>query len=180
MKDTQPPIAPWRAVYTRARHEKKVATALSDRRFDVYLPLVARESQWHDRRKLVEWPMFSGYVFVRLGVSESAVVLGVPGVVSLVGIGGSVAELPDLDIENVRALEAAIAATGVVPQPEPLLEEGERVRVRTGPFTGIEGVIIEHRGDRAVLQVGLSSIRQAVRLDVAAADVVVLESVADR
>ena len=121
MTYTQPSPPPWRAAYTRARHEKKVAAALDDRGFEAYLPLVARESQWHDRRKLVEWPMFGGYVFVRLDVSDSASVLAVHGVVSLVGVRGSVAEIPDSDIDNVRTLEAAISTTGVMPEPEALL-----------------------------------------------------------
>jgi len=180
MTDEQSRIRPWRAAYTRARHEKKVTSALGERGFEVYLPLVARSSQWHDRLRLVEWPMFSGYVFVRMAASESVLVLGVPGVVSLVGIRGSAAEISDQDIDNVRVLEAAISATGEVPSSGPLFEEGEAVRVNRGPFKGIEGMIVEQRGDRAVVQVGLSSIRQAVRLDVAAADVVGLASPVDQ
>ena len=180
MTDIEPLPPPWRAVYTRARHEKKVAAALSQRGLEVYLPLVSRESQWHDRRRQVEWPMFSSYLFVRLDVSDSVVALGVPGVVSLVGTRGSVAEIPDHDIENVRALETAIAHTGAMPQPEPLLAEGEKVRVTHGPFAGIEGFVIEHRGDRVIVQVGVASIRQAVRLDVAASNVVTLAAAVDR
>lgn len=180
MSENRRDAPPWRAAYTRARHEKKVAGALEERGFDVYLPLVERESQWHDRKKRVEWPMFAGYVFVRLDASSSAAVLSVPGVASLVGAGGGLAEIPENDIANVRSLEAAISSTGALPEVEPMLETGEQVRVTAGPFTGIEGVVLQTRGGRAVVQVGVRSISQAVRLDLAASDVVSVEAGADR
>ena len=175
MSEVRCDVPPWRAAYTRARHEKKVAVALEERGFEVYLPLVVRESQWHDRKKRVEWPMFAGYVFVRLDASSSAAALSVPGVASLVGTGGTLAEIPESDIANVRSLETAISSTGALPEAEPMFESGERVRVTAGPFKGIEGVVLEIRGERAVVQVGVRSISQAVRLDVPAAAVLSLE-----
>ncbi len=169
--DNTRPRLPWHALFTRSRHEKKVAVTLSDRGFDVYLPLVERESQWHDRKKTVRWPLFPGYVFCRFGPAQAAGVLGVPGVASVVSVSGKAAEIPDSDIENVRVLEAAIRATGSVPESDVLVARGEAVRVESGPFAGVNGIVIEQRGSRVVLQVGLSSIQQSVRLEVPAADV---------
>ena len=157
---------PWHALYTRSRHEKKVAALLERRGYEAYLPLVPRESQWHDRKKVVEWPLFPGYVFARFRSSEAGAVLGTPGVASLVGIDGTPAEIPAEEIENVRALAAAVARTGSVPRPEPLMERGQTVRVLEGPFRGVRGILIEQRGDRITLQVGLTAIRQAIRLEV--------------
>lgn len=165
----------WHALYTRARHEKKVAAALSDRGLDGYLPLIARESQWHDRRKRIQWPLFPGYVFARFSAREAGAVVGIPGVVSVVSVAGSPAPIPEDDISNIRALVAAAEATGSLPEPEVLLEEGQRVEVVRGPFTGVRGIVIEQRGSRIALQVGLTAIRQGVRLETPANAVRVLE-----
>ena len=85
--------------------------------------------------------------------------------VSVVSVAGSPAPIPDSDISNIRALVSAADATGSLPEPEVLLEEGQRVEVVQGPFRGVRGILIERRGARIALQVGLSAIRQGVRLE---------------
>jgi transcription antitermination factor NusG len=69
----------WYACYTRARHEKRVDEQLAERGLETYLPLLARERQWSDRRKVVEFPLFPGYVFCRFTLDELHEVLTVPG-----------------------------------------------------------------------------------------------------
>lgn len=157
--------AAWHALYTRARHEKKVAGSLSDRGFEHYLPLIARESQWHDRKKRILWPLFPGYVFVRFASRDAATVVSLPGVVNIVSVAGAPAPIPEGDIANIRALVAAAEATGSLPEPEVLLDEGQRVEIVRGPFRGVRGIVVERRGKRIVLQVGLTAIRQGVRLE---------------
>jgi Transcription termination factor nusG len=56
----------WYAIQTRARHEKIVAHQLQVRGITVFLPLVTEIHRWSDRRKVVQLPLFSGYVFVHL------------------------------------------------------------------------------------------------------------------
>jgi transcription antitermination factor NusG len=165
----------WYALCTRSRHEKKVAAVLSDRGFDEYLPLISRESQWHDRRKRILWPLFPGYVLARFSPEEAGAVVGVPGVVSVVSVAGSPAPIPESDISNIRALVAAADATGSLPESEVLLEEGQRVEIIRGPFQGVRGIVIERRGARITMQVGLSAIRRGVRLEVPASAARVLE-----
>lgn len=167
--------AHWHALYTRARHEKKVTAVLSDRGFEEYLPLITRESQWHDRRKRTLWPLFPGYVFARFSPEQAAAVVAVPGVVNVLSVAGSPARIPDSDIANIRVLVAAADATGSLPEPEVLLEEGQHVEIIRGPFQGVRGIVIERRGARITMQVGLSAIRRGVRLETPASAARVLE-----
>ncbi len=56
----------WYAVHTRARHEKMVAERLLEQGVSTYLPLMRETHRWSDRKKVVELPLFSCYVFARL------------------------------------------------------------------------------------------------------------------
>ena len=60
----------WYACRTRARAEKKVDELLGRAGFETHLPLVVRERQWADRRKLVAFPLFPGYTFARFDLTR--------------------------------------------------------------------------------------------------------------
>lgn len=156
----------WFACYTRARHEKSVARHLHARGYEAYLPLVERERQWKDRKKVVEFPVFPGYVFARFGAGEVHDVLETPGLATIVRVDGRPVAIPEEELENVRRFVAALNEAGVEPELQPLVEEGQRVRVTEGPFENVEGVVVERRGRRRVL-VGLNAIRQGLEIDVA-------------
>jgi len=60
----QPDKPSWYAVYTRSRHEKKVAAQLEEKGILTFLPLVTETHRWSDRRKVIAFPLFPGYTFV--------------------------------------------------------------------------------------------------------------------
>jgi transcription antitermination factor NusG len=158
----------WYACYTRARHEKKVARVLGERGVEHYLPLLECERQWADRRKLVELPLFPSYLFARVALDDIASVLSVPGVVGVVRNLGQPIAVCEADLQNVRRFVAALASTpDAAPEPMPLPAEGAAVRVISGPFAGVAGVVLEHRG-RARVLVGLSAVGMGMAVDVSA------------
>jgi transcription antitermination factor NusG len=66
----------------------------------------------------------------------------------------------------VRLFAACVADTGVVPKPVPIIGRGDTVTVRSGPFSGVRGIVLERRGsDRVLIQVGLSVIGQAMKVE---------------
>lgn len=156
----------WYAIYTRARHEKQVERLLSERGFETFLPLVPRTSQWKDRRKRVEWPLFPSYVFGRFVLGKMYRVLGTPGVATIVRLDGRPAAIDDAELENVRrftlALQGGVTAHA---QPRPYFAEGEWVEIVGGPLDGVRGVVVEHRNRRRLL-IGLKTIGQGLEVDV--------------
>ena len=74
----------WYAVYTRPRFEKQVVKALLDQGIEGYLPLIKTMRQWSDRKKMVEVPLFSSYVFVHINRSAYDQVLQTQGVVKYI------------------------------------------------------------------------------------------------
>jgi transcription antitermination factor NusG len=57
----------WYVLCTKPRNEKKVAERLSTDGYNVYCPLHKVKRQWSDRMKVVEEPLFKGYLFIQVG-----------------------------------------------------------------------------------------------------------------
>jgi transcription antitermination factor NusG len=158
----------WYACYTRARAEKRVEQLLAGRGVESYLPVAPLERQWKDRRKVVEFPLFRGYVFGRFTLRDVHAVLMTPGVATIVRVAGYPTPIPDEEIANIRLFAERIASCGLQPEPVPFLEAGQWVRVLDGPLEGVVGIVLERRGRRRVL-VGLKAIGQGLEVDIAAA-----------
>ena len=95
----------WFAVHTRSRHEKVVAQEVRERGVTTFLPLVREVRRWSDRQKVVESPLFSCYVFVKMVPrnDERCRVLRVNGVLRFVGTHGMGIPIPDEQIQAVQS-----------------------------------------------------------------------------
>ena len=158
----------WYAVYTRSRHEKKVAGGLKDKNIEVFLPLRNVVSRWKDRKKEVQLPLFNGYLFVRIPPDQKLPVLQTAGVVTLVGNGSNPMPIPENQIESIQKL----IHSGIEYDPYPYLKEGMRVLIKRGPLKGMEGVLIEKRKKHLlVLSVDLIQQSAALQVDVSDTDI---------
>jgi transcription antitermination factor NusG len=158
--------ADWYALYTSPRHEKRVAKQMEERRISCFLPLYRSVRRWKDRRKELDLALFPGYVFVRVALQDKLQVLTLPGAVRLVTFNGQPAKLPEAEIELLRrglAVRARMA-------PHPYLRVGCRVRLRSGPMAGLEG-ILRRRKDGLRLVVSIEMLMRAVAVEVDEADV---------
>jgi transcription antitermination factor NusG len=152
----------WFAVYTNARHEKRVEQHLSIRQIEHYLPLYRVQRKWSNGlRVTLDLPLFPGYIFVRIQRAQRVRVLEVPSVLAIVGgTGGEPASLPEADIE---ALRSGLSMRRV--EPHPLLKVGQRARIRSGAFAGMEGVVVRKKNSfRVVLT--LDAIMQSFAVEV--------------
>jgi transcription antitermination factor NusG len=153
-------------VRTRSRHEKTVRDRLLEARFETFLPLCERWSQWKDRRRRVDFPLFPGYCFARFPLPERVRILTVPGVAGLVGFNGHPEPVLDGEVDGIRRLMASRFRY----DPHPFLEEGMQVEVVRGPLSGVRGRLVrKDRSARLVLLV--SVIQQGACVEVHPADV---------
>lgn len=153
----------WYAIQTRARHEKIVASQLERDGIETFLPLCSRVHIWSDRRKVIDLPLFSSYVFVHTSytVSERVHLLRTRGVVGFVGPRKEATSIPADQIERVRSVIRANAQYG----PVPYLAAGQRVRIRSGALHGLEGILLRVADDHSlVLSIDLIQKSIAVRL----------------
>jgi transcriptional antiterminator NusG len=156
----------WYAVYTRARHEKRVEEQLRRRSVEALLPLYETVRRWKNGRHRVRFPLFPGYAFVRIALKDRLEVIKVPGVVRLVGFGGKPLALPDEEMEGLRRG----MAEGIPALPHPYLTAGRRMRVLSGPLRGMRGILVRRKGGFRVV-VSIDLIMRSMIADVDLADV---------
>jgi transcription antitermination factor NusG len=151
----------WYALYTRHQHEKVVASLLSGKGFEVFLPLYSTVHRWKDRDKHLSLPLYPGYVFLRDRLEQKLQILMTPGVHSIVGTAGCPEPIPNFEMEAVKRVIASSWAAA----PHPFLHTGDRVRVTHGPLEGIEGILLRKKNTfRLVLSVEM--LRKAVAVEV--------------
>jgi transcription antitermination factor NusG len=159
----------WYAAYTRSRHEKVASVHCAQRSIQTWLPTYEALRRWKDRRVLVRFPLFPGYVFVRIPLQDRIKVLEVPGIVRLVGFGGLPTPLTD---REVLAVQSAMTCASRRIEPCAFLRRGTRVRIVKGPFQGLFGVVLRTKGSLRVL-VQLELINRAFSLEVAQSEICV-------
>lgn len=160
-------IPQWYALRTRSRHEKLVRDRLAGLGIEILLPTVIRLSRWKDRKKRVEFPLFSGYCFARFPWTDRTPVLMVSGVVEIVGAASRGQPIPDTEINALKAL----MASSLPYDAHPYLREGTAVRVVRGPLEGVQGILLR-KAKRYRLVVAVHLIQQAAAVELDAADVV--------
>ncbi|MDR2621464.1 MAG: UpxY family transcription antiterminator [Dysgonamonadaceae bacterium] len=153
----------WYVIYTKPRHEKKVYEDLKLRECIAYLPLVNRYSRWKDRRKVIEKPLFTSYVFVYLNNAASYYrVLPVDGFVMFIGFGGKMAMVKDSEIETIRQL---IAHCQEVELAQSDVKIGEKRKISFGLLSGYDCEVVSYRGKDKIM-VRIESLRQNIVAEV--------------
>jgi transcriptional antiterminator NusG len=158
----------WFVVHTYAGYENKVKQNLEqrirsqhaeDQIFEVVIPMEDVIEFKGGQRRVVPKKVFPGYVLVRMLMNDGSwrVVRDTPNVTGFVGPSGRGEKPTPLsrkeveDILGVAKPDSPAAEKKVRPRVE--FEEGEQVRVVTGPFADFNGAISEIDVDRSKLKV---------------------------
>ena len=154
----------WFAVFTVPRHEKRIEAQFGLREIENFLPIYQKQRHWKDGSKgMLQLPLFSNYIFVRIGCSERIHVLKVPGVISVVGWGPQPLPVPD---SYIHFLREGLRSRKV--EPCAYLKEGTRVRIHSGMMAGMGGVLIRQKNNFRVvltLEMIMKSVTVEVDLD---------------
>lgn len=150
----------WYAIYVNVKHEKKVVQKLQDQRIEAYSPFIKKLQQWSDRKKLVEFPMLSGYVFVRIDVIEKEKVLHCPGVFSFIKFNGIEAKIRDSEIAVLRSIELSGYDVTQEAIDFKVLDE---VEITQGALKGLKGTIVQLQNSNYI-QIQLKSLHQSIKV----------------
>jgi transcription termination/antitermination protein NusG len=162
-------LAPaWFAVQTGYRYEQRVATGLISKGFETYLPLLSEVHQWKDRRKVVEMPAFSGYLFVQYepNLRNRVKVLETSGVVRLLGGNHAPNQISDVEIDALRRT----LSSGVACDRCDALIPGTMVLVKRGPLAGVQGRLVRFKNNLRLV-VAISVFSQAISAELGLNDV---------
>ena len=152
----------WYAVYTKSRAEKKVYQLLCEKEIDTYLPLKKQMRQWSDRKKLVETPLFSCYVFVNIVLYKQKYhVLDTEGVVKFVSFSGKIDAVQEKEIEIIKLL---IDSNTPVEISAEHFKPGEKVQVIMGDLKGLEGEIVKEKRTKVLFRI--TSVNQNILVEI--------------
>lgn len=132
--------ASWHVVYTRPRWEKKVAEVLEKKGIEQYCPLNKVQKQWHDRKKMIDEPLFTSYVFVRVSGSEHSRIKSIPGIVNFVHWLGKPAIVREEEIDAIRSFLNEYKAVSI---EKTSVKINDVVKITQGPLIHREGRIVQ-------------------------------------
>jgi transcription antitermination factor NusG len=138
-----------------------VSEALQQKGYEQFLPLYWSRRRWSDRVKLLQLPLFSGYLFCRFPLAERVPILSTPGVVLIVGSGRTPLPIESKEVEAIRT--AVNSGQKVVPWAH--LEVGRTLRIEEGSLRGLEGVLLRFKGANQLI-LGVQLLQRAVAVEV--------------
>jgi transcription antitermination factor NusG len=150
---------PWFALYVKPRHEKNVALILQGKGYEAFLPTYRHRVK---NNKSFELPLFPGYVFCRIELSNRLPVMTTPGIFSIVGSGSEPEAICEHEVEGVRRM----IESGFTPIPWSYLSPGQEVSLESGPLRGVQGVVVDaNNGKWLVVSVNLLRRSLAVKIE---------------
>ena len=152
----------WYAIYVNARHEKKIVSNLVEQKIEAYTPIAKKMQQWSDRKKLVEFPMLSGYVFVKIDISQKERILKTPNVLGFIKFNGIEANIRESEINVLKSIElTGYDVTNEVTD----LKMSDDVEITQGALKGLIGKIIQIQNEDYI-HIELDSLKQNIRVKV--------------
>lgn len=158
----------WYAVYVKSRAEKKAQTELQYKGIESFLPLQRKLRQWSDRKKWVEMPLISGYLFVRISRKEYDAVLQSNFIVSYVRFEGTAAQIPEKQIDFLKMMLKQDAVDIEITQEK--FAPGQIIEVISGPLIGLQGKLVRIKG-RNKLAVELDQLGYSALVEILSEDV---------
>jgi transcription antitermination factor NusG len=153
----------WFVAHTKPRREKKLSEFCDRQGFAVTLPQYKSVHRYRGKTVTFHKPLFPGYVFLELLPSQAATVRQNEHVANLLDVFDQATFARQLG-EILAALEANLEV-----RLAPQIEAGQRVRIRSGPLQGIEG-LVESRSGATTVYLRLDFINQAAAVRLSATE----------
>ena len=151
----------WFALQVRTRWESSTAVLLSGKGYQTLLPTYQTKKRWNGRVKQLQSPLFPGYVFCQFDALKRLPILVTPGVIAVVGRGRVPFPVDDVEIAAIQT----VVSSGLRAEPWPYLEIGQKIRIESDALSGLEGILINFKGNRRIV-VSVSLLRRSVSLEI--------------
>jgi transcription antitermination factor NusG len=151
----------WYALCVRPRYEKLAAMMLTNKGYEILLPLYKCRRRRPDRYKEIRLPMFPGYLFCQFNPNARLPILTTPGVLHVVGSGRAPIPIDRVEMEAVRHL----AESQLRAEPHPYLEVGQKVYIQEGPLVGTVGILLAKKNSHRVI-ISVTLLRRSVSVEI--------------
>ncbi len=152
----------WFAVYTPYKREKYALRQLQSKQITVYLPIQRLVRQYTRKRKIVELPLISCYIFVKITKAEYVRVLETEQVLNFVRFSKNLLAIPDAEIQLLKR----ILGEGIeVNVEKTTYSEGDWVEIISGNLTGLKGRLIQIQ-DKKHFTIDLEHLGYSLRMTV--------------
>lgn len=152
----------WFALYIKPRHEFKALEQLEEIEIETFLPTITVTKQWSDRKKKVTEPLFKGYIFIHSNEIERNNAVTREAVIKTIFFNGKPAEIPEQEIEGIKKIlefpDKIKIFNGIV--------SGVLVKIESGPFTGVEGIVNSVSKDENTLSVSIEMLNRTVSVSI--------------
>jgi transcription antitermination factor NusG len=138
-----------------------VAANLRNKGYELFLPTYKSKRRWSDRIKMLDVPLFPGYLFCRFDAKTRLPILTTPGVNFIVGVGKSPEPVEETEITSIRT----VVASGLLYEPYPYVTVGQTVEVEQGSLSGLTG-IVTHLKNQARLIVSVNLLMRSVSVEI--------------
>ncbi len=136
----------WWAAYTLPRREKELMRRLRALEVPFYCPLIARRTRSPQGRvRISHVPLFASYVFLFGPEEQRGRALTTNCISRTIAVPDAVGLAHDL-----RQIQRLILS-GAPLTPEARLEPGMHVRIKSGSLAGLEGQVVEKRGQERLV-----------------------------
>jgi transcriptional antiterminator NusG len=155
-------VREWFAVQVlRGNFERRVRDQLRLSLIEEFLPLYTVRSRWSDRVKLIERPLFPGYLFARVDAAAGglAKVLELRPQIALLPSNLAPAAVPDEQVETIAKL-----CYSELPLLPAEYKRGQAVTIQRGALAGVSGIVSKVR-NRYRLTVNVDIFRRAVEVE---------------
>jgi transcription antitermination factor NusG len=153
----------WHVVYTMPKSERKVASAIAELGMEPYLPLHNVVRQWSDRKKKLLVPLFPNYVFVKVNPEKRGYLYSIRELVRFVSIEKKPVVVREKEITTLKQ----VLSGDLDVANEVYFQQGMKVRVMVGQFSGLEGIVTKVNGNTR-LTVKIDGLMRAFSFNVSA------------
>ncbi|NCD71678.1 transcription termination/antitermination protein NusG [Mucilaginibacter agri] len=141
----------WYLIYTRPRHEKKVAEYLKILNLEYFLPTVRTLKVWASKKKYVNLPLFPSYIFIKLqGVEDYIETTHLPGVLYYIRTDNQIAEISESIVSKLKALSSKKLNEDFEVSSENF-DQGMIADIDSGPLKGFPCEVIQYKGKYQML-----------------------------
>jgi transcription antitermination factor NusG len=151
----------WFAVQVVPRFEARIAILLEQKGYLTFLPTHKVNRRWANRAKILELPLFPGYVFCRDQEQAAGLIVATSQVIRIVGFGAQPSPIDDQDIDALRKLQNS----GLPAEPCSYLRIGDRVQIKNGPLSGVTGILAQIRNSRRLV-ISVDAIMKSVSVEI--------------